>query len=199
MMSSLNKDFVNDYTDHALYLEHVYDVAFQRSMELPEDYIFIETGTRAGGSALAILQAINDSGKDRWLYTLDPYGDKPYNVGDAVTQLWYGEDFYRTAMKVLADYAFEHKLNWAHFRMKSLDWMSTFSNTEYWYHAERQKPRFGFAYLDGDHDSKTVEAEYKWLIERSPEASIIVDDAHYLEKQTLDLGEVKENRLFINC
>lgn len=195
----MDKQLVEQYTDHPLGLEQVYNVAKLVSEQVPEDCIFMETGTRAGGSALAILQAIKDSGKNRWLFTLDPYGDKPYNVGNAVTQLWYGEEFYRTAMKVLADYAFDNKLLHAHFRMKSLDWMNTFSTTEYWYEATQQNPKFGFAYLDGDHDTKTVEAEYAWLKERSPGIAVIVDDAQYLEESTLKLGKVIDGRLFINC
>lgn len=194
---SLNLDFIKQYADHPQGLEDVYQAALEASMDLPDDYMFIEAGTRAGGSALAILQAINDSGSQRWLITLDPYGDKPYKVGDEVVTLDYGENHYRTAMKVLSEYSFDNSLNHAHFRMKSLDWMKTFESNEYWYSGEKMQPKFGFAYLDGDHDSDTVNAEYAWLSKKTPETQVVVDDAHYLRKETLALGEVKLDRLFI--
>ncbi len=194
---SFNPEFIAPYSDHTDSLEEVYEVALAASQRLPEDYIFIETGTRSGGSALAILQAIKDSGKTRWFFTIDPYGMKPYNVGESTTVLDYGEDHYRRAMKVLADFAFENKLLHSHFRMKSLDWMHSFDQSEFWYNGERMQPKFGFAYLDGDHDSATVMGEYAWLARHTLDVPVVVDDAHYLSPSVLKMGEVRHDRLFI--
>lgn len=197
-MKTLNLEFIKPYTDHAEGLEDVYNTALRLSEELPEDYIFVETGTRSGGSALAILQAIKDSGRARWLFTVDPYGMKPYNIGNAVTNtLDYGEGHYRNAMKALSDYAYGNRLLHSHFRLKSLDWMRYFDECEFWYNGERMKPKFGFAYLDGDHDPVTVTQEYEWLKSHTDDVAVIVDDAHYLDRQVLDLGEVRNGRLFI--
>jgi predicted O-methyltransferase YrrM len=197
---SFNPDFIAPYSDHIDSLEEVYEAALEASKRLANDYIFLETGTRAGGSALAILQAIKDSGKTRWFFTIDPYGMKPYNIGNAVTTtLDYGEEYYRSAMKALADYAYENKLLHSHFRMKSLDWMESFDQSEFWYNGERLKPKFGFAYLDGDHDSKTVLGEYSWLSGHTPEVTVVVDDAHYLDNPVLGMGRVKNDRLFVGA
>jgi predicted O-methyltransferase YrrM len=114
---SFNLEFVKPYSDHPEALEEVYEAALRVSKEVPEDYIFIETGTRSGGSALTILQAIKDSGVDRWFFTIDPYGLKPYKVGDEIVTLDYDESHYRRAMKVLADFSLENNLNHAHFRI----------------------------------------------------------------------------------
>jgi hypothetical protein len=195
---SFNIDAVKDYSDHPQGLEKVYQAALEASMDLPDDYIFIETGTRSGGSALAIMQALKDSASKRWFFTVDPYGDKPYKVGDDVTQLYYGEDHYRTAMKVLYNYAEENKLNFCHFRMLSLDWMDAFDRYQFWSGEKEMTPKFGFAYLDGDHDSGTVDAEYKWLSNHTFDVRVIVDDAHYLQPHTIELGVIKGDRLFIN-
>jgi predicted O-methyltransferase YrrM len=197
---SFNRELVAPFADHLDSLEEVYEAALTASQELPEDYIFLETGTRAGGSALAILQAIKDSGKDRWFFTVDPYGMKPYKTGEVTANtLDYGEDHYRSAMKALADYAYDNRLLHSHFRMKSLDWMRGFDTSEFWYAGKLLQPKFGFAYLDGDHDSGTVDGEYKWLTAHSPECMVVVDDAHYLNRQTLSLGTVHNDRLFIGA
>jgi hypothetical protein len=195
---SLIRDLVAPFADHLDSLEEVYEAALTASQQLPEDYIFLETGTRAGGSALAILQAIKDSGKTRWLFTVDPYGMKPYKTGEeTVTNLDYGEDYYRSAMKALANYAYNNRLLHSHFRMKSLDWIRSFDTSEFWYAGKLIQPKFGFAYLDGDHDSATVDGEYSWLVGHTPDCRVIVDDAHYLNRQTLSLGTVHNDRLFI--
>jgi predicted O-methyltransferase YrrM len=196
---SFNLKALEEYCDHPLYLEEVYEAALEASKRLPSSYIFLETGTRSGGSALAILQAIEDSGINRWLFTVDPYGMKPYNVGDEVVGLDYGEDHYRRAMKVLAEYAFDHKLLHSHFRMKSIDWMRAFDNSEFWFEERKMAPKFGFAYLDGDHDSRTVRHEYIWLKNHTEGVSVVVDDAHYLDENILKLGTLKHNRLFIGA
>lgn len=197
-MMSFNLDAIRQYCDHPESLEEVYDAALEASLKLPSEFIFLETGTRSGGSALAILQAIQDSGKTRWLFTVDPYGLKPYNVGDeVVTGLNYGEQHYREAMKVLSDYAYDNNLLHSHFRMKSLDWMRCFDTSEFWYGGKQMQPLFGFAYLDGDHDSVTVSKEYRWIKGHTPECVVIVDDAHYLSDEVLRLGDVRNGRLFI--
>lgn len=196
---SLGYSFIQDYGDHLDSLEQVYDVALKASRELPEDYIFIETGTRAGGSALAIMQAIHDSGKNRWFFTIDPYGMKPYKQADEIVTLDYGEDHYRTAMRALSNHAYHYKLLHSHFRMKSLDWMRSFDQSEFWYDGKIMEPKFGFAYLDGDHDSDTVTKEYEWLKGHTPDIAVIVDDAHYLNGEVQSWGNVMNDRLFIGA
>lgn len=195
---SFNLNAIRSHCDHIEALEDVYSAALEASRRLSSEYLFLETGTRGGGSALAILQAIKDSGVNRWLFTVDPYGEKPYKVGKEVTStLHYGEDLYREAMKALADFAYDNKLLHSHFRMKSLDWMRMFDYSEFWFEEKPIKKSFGFAYLDGDHDSGTVRSEYNWLSKRTPEVSIVVDDAHYLDDTLLSLGTVAHDRLYI--
>lgn len=188
----------NQYSDHTEELELIYNKAFEVSSKLPDDYIFVETGTRAGGSALAILNAIKDSNSKRWIFTIDPYGEKPYKVGDDIaTNLEYDENKYRTAMKVIADYALENKLNHAHFRMKSLDWMKMFDFAEFWHEGETLQAKFGFAYLDGDHDTDTVSKEYAWLSGHTKDVSVLVDDAHYLSAKLIKTGKKVGDKLWI--
>lgn len=197
---SFNPEFIKPYCDHLDGLEQVYEVALKASQELPENSMFLETGTRSGGSALAVMQAILDSGKtNRWLFTVDPYGMKPYKQADEVVELDYGEDHYRRAMKVLADFALENKMNHVHFRLKSLEWMQKMSACEFWFDGRALTPNFGFAYLDGDHDTDTVTHEIMWLKRYNPRPIVVVDDAHYLKDELLKLGTVQDDRLFIGA
>lgn len=78
----------------------------------------IELGTRKGGSAVLFLQLLlrlYPAEKQPMLFTVDPYGLKPYDGGDCVVATGlYGDEEYLAAKSVLRGYP-----NHAHFLMES--------------------------------------------------------------------------------
>src|SRR6185369_7825183 len=78
----------------------------------------LEIGTRCGGSALLSLQILDlmyGPFPPPPLFTVDPYGWKPYQTGDAgVIPGCYGDQEYLTAKRLLAPFP-----NHAHFLMAS--------------------------------------------------------------------------------
>lgn len=138
----------------------------------------IEVGTRCGGSALLqlrLLEALYPYDLRPMLWTVDPYGAKPYKGGDGVVEKGlYSDSDYIEAKKLLAPFA-----NHAHFALCSLDFWSRLSWTPYWYmHRERHADDLTFVLLDGDHDAETICAEvaqaYQLL---APGGIILVDNA----------------------
>lgn len=187
--------FLNGYMDKTAGVEKLYESAFETSKILPDDYAFVEVGCWRGGSAVAIMQAIRDSGSHRWLYTVDPYGSKPFGLGDRVVVAdHYHEEDYRHAMKFMADYAFEHNINHCHFRMTADDFM----NVEYpfWYKGDelRVLDKIGFVYLDGEHTPDNVKREFEFFSLMLPvNGMVVTDDFPYWQCKHKVLDDLIEN------
>lgn len=140
-----------------------------RSIQPP----FLEVGTRAGGSALALLKVIERFfANTTTLITVDPYGDKPYDDKPWV----YGNQFYVKMKKLLAPYA-----NHIHYSITSKVFISRLSDLTFWWRGKKRDfSRFSFIYLDGSHQPKTVRFEIEHLFPRiiSP-GYLVVDNSDY--------------------
>lgn len=156
----------------------LYDLALEASLKFPESVSFAETGTRSGHSAMVILKAINDSGKKRWLFTIDPYGDKPYGVGQVTSRTYdYGEQHYRNAMHSLSRYAWENDLLHHHYRMRSQEYGFMAENVEFWHGGDIVGHRYGFVYLDGEHTVEAINSELAFFLPRLEDGgAIVIDD-----------------------
>jgi len=179
--------------DKTVGVDVLYNKAYEVSKRLPEKYAFCKIGSWRGGSAVAIMKAIKDSGSKRWMFTVDPYGSKPFGLGDEVVVAdHYHEEDYRHAMKFMSDYAFDNRLNHYHFRMTSWQFMHpNYGTTDFWYKGEKIKPDFGFAYVDGEHTAKDVSREFHWLNHRMPAGgAIVIDDFPYWEGKNEELDKL---------
>ena len=192
--------WITKYCDHCVELDYFYNQVLERAIELPEEYPFLEIGTREGGTALLSLNAINDSGKKkRTLFTVDPYGNKPYE-GNSPD---YNEDRRRIAMKVISDFCFEEKLNHNHFRLSSLQFYETWIRSNFWYNGELLPKKFGFIYFDGDHSDENVFKELSMFVPLiHPKGLYTIDDqsdeTHY-SKIIKGTPIVSYNRLFFDA
>lgn len=193
-------------SDHLQNLDYLYAQVLEKAKQLPEDMPFLEVGTRAGGTALAFLFAIKESGKrNRALFTVDPYGNKPYLRGSEVLNMDYGEHFYRTAMRYLSQYAFDHRLRHQHWRLTSLDYMLVRGSVDVWYDGVLVGNTYGFVYLDGDHEENTVAMEIEYFYPRLCSGGLIVvdDSEHIVEsqhptiRQFLEKATSNGNRLYV--
>lgn len=190
----------SEFGDHPDY-QDLYSYAQEAANLAPEDAFAVEVGTRAGGSALTILDAIRESNKNQWLITVDPYGNKPYLSVEAVLKDMYPDNFYRQAMKLLSMYCEEFGTNWTHYKMKSLDWIKHWPNIEFWADERVMEPKIFFLHLDGDHNTKVVREELKsfwpYLIDN---ATVCIDDADQIDVAETCKGysyKVENNRVWL--
>ena len=116
----------------------------------------IEIGTRHGGSAWLCLKILEtrypDPALRPALFTVDPYGGKPYYGGDGVFWDIYGDADYTRAKNLLAGFP-----NHAHFLLTGESFFGTLLGATYWRNArEHTIDQLTFVFLDGDHDARTV-------------------------------------------
>jgi hypothetical protein len=137
----------------------------------------IEFGTRAGGSALLFLGMIEAiyASQRPFLFTVDPYGYKPYNGGDQVASNLYGAQNYNRARQALGSF-----VNHAHWYMQSEDFLERMGECPYWHLGiERSVDDLTFAFLDGDHSWESISHDLIYLLPlMNPKGLIVVADVH---------------------
>ena len=170
--------------DHPDGGELIYETALKYAKELPPEYIFMEIGCWKGGSTMALMQAVKDSGIDRWVWSVDPYGSKPFKLGDKIQpEADYNDtEVYPDAMYNFATFAKELGVKHYHWRMRSDDFFKIIDKIDFYDKGEIITPQFGFVYIDGDHDGDVVKEEMEWLIPRMPEdkSMIVLDDVPWI-------------------
>lgn len=164
-----------EHCDHPDGIEFFYEQVYKCAQRMREDAIFVEIGNYRGGSSLAMLEAIKNT-KPRWLYTIDPYGTKPFKVEKEYDDSKYDEDIYRDAMKLLSDYAHKNKLNHYHWRMTSDDFMKIYPKIDFWHNGTVVDPIFGCVYIDGEHTPEQVNREIEFFYNRMPNGGLIILD-----------------------
>jgi hypothetical protein len=137
----------------------------------------LEIGSFKGGTALALL-ALRD-----WplLVTVDPYGSKDYKGGDLLLPKetgTYGDEIY-VAHKCLLANAEDH----AHFLMTGEEFLKHVvgkvgASARFWKKGEEYSySKFGFAFVDGEHDRETVLREIDLLMPHMlPGGRVIIDN-----------------------
>lgn len=162
--------------------EYYYLTVKHLDEKLPSRLLFAEIGTASGTTALHAIRALGVNASKRWLFTIDPYGDKPYAIGDSegLRSYNYNDDLYREAMKSIKELALERSVNHTHWHMRSQDFIKVFEQIEFWSGGEIQKPEFGLAYLDGEHTWGAVGLEFRWFWHRLASGGMIVIDDYDL-------------------
>ena len=177
----------HNLADHLVDFDYIQSL-MQQAVQLPEGH-FVDIGTRAGGTAMLALDVLKNS-PDKFLFTIDPYGDKPYPVGSEATgistyPLDYGEQHYRTAMKELSQFAYSNNLNHVHYRTTSEWWIK--NHYQVFYKGDFLEDTFAFVYLDGEHTDTAVAMELDYFMPRMVKGGVIVvDDAHFIAKSNIE-------------
>lgn len=148
---------------------------------IPWYYPILEIGTRRGGTAIMILdQILKSMNPERFLYTVDPYGEIPYMKGmeDKVDGLRFGEDNYRTAMKNISDFCERYAANWIPFREKSTNFFA--SHQDNYYRNMSIANKFAAVFIDGDHAPEVVLSDIYWSkYTLHDNGVIIMDDINF--------------------
>ena len=166
----------------------LFDVALELAKTLPQEAIFIDVGTRAGGSAGAMMMAVHESQRPRWVFTVDPHGGRVYRAGNEVVPRMYEEGLYKEAMKYLSQLAGEYNVHHCHWRLTSQDFMRIWPDIGFWYAGAEIPKTFGLVYLDGEHTEEAVSQEFSWFEPRLVEGGlVIVDDIRYYRQKENDV------------
>uniref|UniRef100_A0A6M3L5C9 Putative methyltransferase n=1 Tax=viral metagenome TaxID=1070528 RepID=A0A6M3L5C9_9ZZZZ len=176
----MKKNYIKN-SDEIPGLEYFKERALEISKKIDNEYIFCEIGTREGNSAIQLLDAIKESNKKRWLFTVDPYGTKPYRATtdmDARGRYFdYDEQCYRNGMMTLNTYTFNNDLLYSHWRMTSKDFMDKIESIEFWHDKKQIDYKFGLVFLDGEHYEDIVMKEFEWFKDKLiDDGLIIIDD-----------------------
>lgn len=110
--------------------------AFTAAHERAPGGLTIEIGTRVGGSAFlwAVLLDEMYEGKPPPLWTVDPYGSKPYVGGDGPPAPIYDIEMYSTMKQNMLVVK-----NHSHWLMTSQDFFARLSGVSYWWPGERMQ------------------------------------------------------------
>jgi len=132
----------------------------------------LEIGTREGGSADLMLELMEQVGDQRFLVTVDPYGDKIYESADGAVLGLYGDRQY-TAMR-------EHLWPWPnhwHFLGTAEDWFQARPHLQRWENAvPRPLNRFCFVLHDGDHRAGSIIREVREALPTVSTGGLILVD-----------------------
>ena len=147
--------------------------SFVAAHALVPDGLSVEVGTRAGGSALLQLLLMGHmycTTKRPLLFTIDPYGGKPYMKNNCKL---YDLPVYGAAKMNLALFATH-----VHYMMTSQDYLKHVADLGYWWGGvARQVKRLAFVLLDGAHDADTVDMELQGFMPRvAPGGRILIDN-----------------------
>lgn len=162
--------------------EYLYNRALEAINNFDDSYHILEVGTDAGTTAMCFLKALNKAKSKRWLFTVDPHGDKPYRIdGNDYGGFEYGDHKYRKHLSAESNFALENELNHLHWKIRSVDFFKVLPKVEFWSNGGIiKKWKFCFVYLDGEHSWDTILEEIKWVYPKIPKGGVIVIDDYNL-------------------
>ncbi|QGH73311.1 MAG: methyltransferase [Siphoviridae sp. cttb18] len=162
-----------------------YKEKLEETLKVLPDLPIVEIGTAGGTTAFYALECLKKNNDKRWFFTIDPYGDKPYQAGGSIldSAMGYNDKLYAEMMKKLYSFAYENELSYLHWKLTSLDFMKIFPQIEFWSSEwVKLKPKFAWAFLDGDHSWNPVKEEFDFFYNHMPKGGVIcIDDFNLLE------------------
>lgn len=146
--------------------------------------IYLEVGTRMGGTALLTLSMMDESSL---LICVDPYGNRTYSDRDTATATSFTDNMYLSTIERLSNYCIQSNKSFQHFKMTSEEFLSGEFNI--YDRGEKQLAQnydYDYVLLDGDHSDDTVAYETTILRDRmQPGGVVLIDNFDWLS------GELK--------
>lgn len=169
-------EFCHTYSDMSIEgLEFLHKSFMMGHLTTIKGGLSVEFGSRRGGSAflmLLLLQEIYSPDNVPMLFTVDPYGGKPYKGGDIVAAGLYGDPEFVAMKRLLSGFA-----NHAHWYMESQDFLALLPAMRYWWRGTQQNvDEIAFAFLDGDHDAATILFEVRAMLPHMRRGGVILID-----------------------
>lgn len=124
--------------------------------------MFCEVGLCKGGGIKELFDAVEEKkNKDRWIISIDPYGDIIYKkTSDRKFRMGYDDTIYRYTMTRLFSYVEKHSLNYVFYKMTDESFMEHFANgVPIFDYDEKIINTYALIHFDGPHDFESVLAE----------------------------------------
>ena len=179
-----------------------YDILANAALELGMNTpgAIVEIGTRRGGSAKIIIDALAAKGNvNRPMFCIDPYGNidyvqtnKTYSVfnpsmeleGDPnsteiskATKLDYTNDMRNRIIPSLYYYAFSQGLNFTFFCLEDHEFFKRYADGVPIYQEEKKiVNEYALVFFDGPHTNEFIEEEINFFLERTPIGGVYVFD-----------------------
>lgn len=155
----------------------------KQALNLSPAGIFIEIGTRKGGTAMMAILSKQSS----VVFSVDPYGSKPYVDTRGIAPFIYPDEMYREALAKLSALALQEKKTFVQFKLPSQEYMSKSLNM--WIlgnEISTHNVRYSYVLLDGEHNDVTVSKEIDFFSDKmQPGGVLLIDNTDWL---TLDFS-----------
>jgi hypothetical protein len=166
------------------------------------DGAVLEIGTREGGSAKIIIDALHSNDDtDRSMFCIDPYGNIEYPLTHISAAMQFGNDFEKIQGSIdstdktvgvklnytndmrgkiipsLYYYAFSRGLNFSFFCLEDTEFMKRYEDGVPVYNDfKRIEDKYALVFFDGPHTNEIVKHETDFFIPRTNVGSIFVYD-----------------------
>jgi hypothetical protein len=161
----------------------------------------VEIGTRRGGSAKIIMDALEQNGDaNRSMFCIDPYGNIDLDItninasihypnkyeleGDPMsleksfpTKFDYTNDMRNRIIPSLYYCAYQAGLNFTFFCLEDTEFFKRYADGVPVYNEQKKlENQYAFVFFDGPHTNEAVQCEIDFFIERSPKGATWVFD-----------------------
>lgn len=161
----------------------------------------VEIGTRRGGSAKIIIDALVENGDtNRSMFCIDPYGNIDLEItninasihyagkyqleGDPMskdnsfkTKFDYTNDMRNRVIPSLYYYAFQRGLNFTFFCLEDHEFFKRYADGVPVYNeVKKLENEYAFVFFDGPHTNEAVDEELKFFLDRAPKGATYVFD-----------------------
>lgn len=151
--------------------------------------LFMEIGTRRGGSAKVVMDTIIQHyasiakriAYERTYILCDPYGNVPYNACEVDGRMGVRIDYHNQmrdqCIPHILQYGWQHEINMLFMNMEDSEFFHRYDDgVPVYYQEKRLDTHFAFVFVDGPHDLESVEIAAQFFCHRMPVGSHIVFD-----------------------
>lgn len=157
---------------------HEYEILQDAISKTINNGLFVEIGTRAGGSTKMIIDGIVDHHENANLVCIDPYGDIGYETSDGVWCKYdYTNDMRKQTHANLTNYVLDKDINLHLLTLTDQEYFHRFHDGYPLYDEfERIESRYSFVYFDGPHSGSAVLNEVMFFHTRCTDEAVLVFD-----------------------
>ena len=179
-----------------------YDILWNAAKNIKGvDGAIVEIGTRRGGSAKIIIDAlVENNDTNRSMFCIDPYGNIDLEItninasvhypgkykveGDPMsletsfpTKFDYTNDMRNRVIPSLYYYAYQRGFNFTFFCLEDHEFFNRYSDGVPVYEQQKKLENdYAFVFFDGPHTNEAVDMEIKFFLDRSPKGATWVFD-----------------------
>jgi len=146
----------------------------KHTLDMAPDGIFLEIGTRAGGTAMMAIESIRSS----IIFSIDPYGSKPYvNPNGIIAPFIYPDEMYRETLAKLSNLALQKNKTFIQLKISSQEYID--KNLNIWISGNQTAThnlKYSYVLLDGEHTDAAVSKEIDFFTNKMETGGVLLID-----------------------